>query len=81
LKAHSTANTSADSKSYSTVGAGDTFIAGLMFAHAVSSSEHLYIPASSMQFAAELAGRKIVQEGFQGLGQAMSQRIAELTGT
>jgi ketohexokinase len=68
-------------KSFSTVGAGDTFIAGLLFAHAVSSNAHLYNPTGSMHFAAELAGRKVLQEGFQGLGLAMSRRIIELTRT
>jgi fructose-1-phosphate kinase PfkB-like protein len=57
----------------STIGAGDTFIAGILFAYAATPTFSWWYTYSSeaMDFAIELAGRKVTQEGFQGLGEAM----------
>lgn len=53
----------------STIGAGDTFIAGMLYGltcHAIDwDLEH------KLGCANELAGRKVVQEGFSGLGSVM----------
>jgi hypothetical protein len=52
----------------------------MIFAHALSSNPRSLETANkSLPFAAELAGRKVIQEGFEGLGLAMHQRIAILT--
>jgi ketohexokinase len=65
----------------STIGAGDTFIAGILFVQAMSTNPcSLDTANKGLPFAAELAGRKVLQEGFSGLGQAMSQCIAESIG-
>ncbi|KAK2744260.1 hypothetical protein FQN57_004345 [Myotisia sp. PD_48] len=50
------------------IGAGDTFIAGMLYkllTEDCSSAEE------KLDFANRLAGSKVVQEGFQGLGQAV----------
>jgi ketohexokinase len=48
-----------------TIGAGDTFIAGMLYGL-------VQFPESSLQrkleYANELAGRKVFQQGFEGLG-------------
>jgi ketohexokinase len=54
----------------STIGAGDTFIAGILFGLLCHYNEWEW--ARKLRFANELAGRKVVQEGFQGLGQVMT---------
>ncbi|KAH6619948.1 Ribokinase-like protein [Boeremia exigua] len=51
-----------------TVGAGDTFIAGMLYALVQQPAWGL---DQRLAFANELAGRKVYQEGFQGLGEAM----------
>ncbi|KAF2109780.1 Ribokinase-like protein [Lophiotrema nucula] len=53
-----------------TIGAGDTFIAGMLF----GLSHHLkdWSLKKKLEFANELAGRKVLQEGFHGLGEAMT---------
>jgi len=51
-----------------TIGAGDTFIAGMLFA--VNEHEEWGLQRK-LEFANELAGRKVGQEGFGGLGRRM----------
>ncbi|KAI7879027.1 Ribokinase-like protein [Lichtheimia hyalospora FSU 10163] len=48
------------------IGAGDTFIAGIIF----SLLRNMSLPLS-LQFACELASRKVAQQGFSGLAQAI----------
>lgn len=55
----------------STVGAGDTFIAGMLFGLTCHSEWDLH---QKLQFANELAGRKVTQEGLRGLGSLMKYR-------
>lgn len=61
-----------------TVGAGDTFIAGMLFSLA-------YYPRFSLQqklrYAVEIASRKVYQDGFKGLGKAMQMRGPSLDPT
>ena len=52
----------------STVGAGDTFIAGMLFGLTCHADD--WPLDRKLEFANELAGRKVVQEGFAGLGRA-----------
>ncbi|KAF2131826.1 Ribokinase-like protein [Dothidotthia symphoricarpi CBS 119687] len=49
-----------------TVGAGDTFVAGMLFT--LSSREDWKLQ-EKLQFANQLAGRKVLQDGFAGLGR------------
>jgi ketohexokinase len=65
----------------STIGAGDTFIAGILFNWVTSSSMQLWDAKKSLEFATELAGRKVLQEGFQGLGEAMALGSANILNT
>lgn len=61
----------------STIGAGDTFIAGILYAlnfHGNSRSESWTLERS-LGFATELAGRKVIQEGFGGLGEQMAGKL------
>jgi ketohexokinase len=51
-----------------TIGAGDTFIAGMLFA--INSHEEWSLQ-KKLEFANELAGRKVLQEGFGELGSKM----------
>lgn len=52
-----------------TVGAGDTFIAGMLFGLTCHPDDwHLN---RKLGFANEVAGRKVVQEGLRGLGCLM----------
>ena len=52
-----------------TIGAGDTFIAGFTFALNFHESWTLQ---RKLQFANEIAGRKVLQDGFRGLAEQMS---------
>ncbi|EEH04829.1 conserved hypothetical protein [Histoplasma capsulatum G186AR] len=56
-----------------TIGAGDTFIAGMLH-HFIrrpeSDGDDDFSLLRAMDFANHLAGRKVVQEGFEGLGAA-----------
>ncbi|OJJ43237.1 hypothetical protein ASPZODRAFT_28549 [Penicilliopsis zonata CBS 506.65] len=52
-----------------TIGAGDTFIAGMLFA--LMRREEQWILARKLDFANRLAGLKVAQEGFAGLGSLM----------
>lgn len=51
-----------------TVGAGDTFTAGMLYGMFFQKTWSL---DQRLRFANELAGRKVYQEGFKGLGEAM----------
>ncbi|KAF2877055.1 Ribokinase-like protein [Massariosphaeria phaeospora] len=52
------------------IGAGDTFVAGMLFA--LNYHQDDWDLQQKLQFANELAGRKVYQEGFNGLGKAIS---------
>jgi len=51
-----------------TVGAGDTFIAGVIYGLSLGVA-----PESVLRFACELAGHKCTQIGFDGLVDKMNQ--------
>jgi ketohexokinase len=53
-----------------TIGAGDTFIAGMLFGLANSPNSTL---EEKLQYAVQIASRKVYQDGFQGLGEAMEK--------
>jgi ketohexokinase len=53
----------------STIGAGDTFIAGILYG--LNCRKEEWSVAQNLGFANRLAGNKVVQEGFSGLGQTM----------
>ncbi|KAL8851388.1 MAG: hypothetical protein Q9221_003659 [Calogaya cf. arnoldii] len=55
-----------------TVGAGDTFIAGMLFGLTCRGEWDL---DRKLEFANELAGRKVVQEGLRGLGSLMQHAL------
>lgn len=57
-------------KDCSTIGAGDTFIAGALFGLFYTQSQDI---CQILNFANELAGRKIAQHGFSGLAKVMSE--------
>ncbi|KAL1974551.1 hypothetical protein VTN31DRAFT_4755 [Thermomyces dupontii] len=52
-----------------TIGAGDTFVAGMIFGLMCRRDDWDLL--TKVRFANELAGRKVFQEGFAGLGTAM----------
>ncbi|EER26479.1 hypothetical protein D8B26_003139 [Coccidioides posadasii str. Silveira] len=56
-----------------TVGAGDTFIAGMLYGLICHESD--YSLQRMMAFSNRLAGRKITQEGFEGLGKYMAEHL------
>jgi ketohexokinase len=56
----------------STIGAGDTFIAGILF-HLVNHGGSCGNPSTALEFASRLAGFKVRMEGFDGLGKKMLQ--------
>ncbi|RDI80358.1 PAB-dependent poly(A)-specific ribonuclease subunit [Venturia inaequalis] len=68
------------SKVIDTVGAGDTFIAGILFAYAANPTNTNYSNHTNLalEFALELAGRKVMQEGFRGLGEAVRHLVRPL---
>lgn len=51
-----------------TIGAGDTFVAGMLFGFTNGSGSSL---KEKLDYAAQIASRKVYQDGFQGLGEAM----------
>ncbi|KAJ5676078.1 pfkB family kinase [Penicillium macrosclerotiorum] len=53
----------------SPIGAGDTFIAGMLYALNCKNEE--WDLAKKLSFANQIAGRKVAQEGFSGLGRAL----------
>jgi len=52
-----------------TIGAGDTFIAGMLYSYLAHQQD--WPLSQKLDFSNELAGRKVVQEGFAGLGGLM----------
>lgn len=58
----------------SSIGAGDTFVAGMLFG--ILCHEHDWDNVRKLQFATELAGLKVRQDGFQGLGVAINNRLS-----
>lgn len=50
----------------SSIGAGDTFVAGMLFGTICHRDD--WDPRRKLQFAIELAGHKVRQDGFQDLG-------------
>ncbi|KAK9419868.1 putative PfkB family kinase [Seiridium unicorne] len=58
-----------DSSVIDTIGAGDTFIAGMLYSY-LAHQQDWPLP-QKLEFASELAGRKVIQEGFSGLGRLM----------
>ncbi len=57
----------------STIGAGDTLIAGMLFS--LVCHEDDWTLDRKLKFANELAGRKVVQEGLCGLGSLMKPSL------
>jgi fructose-1-phosphate kinase PfkB-like protein len=53
----------------STIGAGDTFIAGILYSLFYNSQN--WDLENALKFANELAGRKVTQEGFSGLTKGL----------
>ena len=53
----------------STLGAGDAFIAGILYGFTCHDED--WDLSREVRFANELAGRKVVREGFFGLGKHM----------
>ncbi|KAB8067538.1 pfkB family kinase [Aspergillus leporis] len=66
---HSPAYTAADSNVVDTIGAGDTFIAGML--HTLMCRSDAWDLSQKLGFANRLAGMKVTQEGFSGLGRAL----------
>ncbi|KAL8677556.1 MAG: hypothetical protein Q9186_006017 [Xanthomendoza sp. 1 TL-2023] len=60
-------------KAVDTVGAGDTFIAGMLFGLTCYADD--WTLNRKLLFANELAGRKVVQEGFRGLGSLIQHSL------
>ncbi|KAF2498590.1 Ribokinase-like protein [Lophium mytilinum] len=58
---------------HSTIGAGDTFIAGMLYCENVRGSD--WSLREKLAFSNELAGRKVLQEGFDGLGDALKDLL------
>ena len=57
----------------STIAAGDTLIAGMLFG--LICRDQSWSLDCKLQFANELAGRKVIQEGLHGLGRLMRHLI------
>lgn len=57
----------------STIGAGDTFIAGMLYGLMCHGEDWTLL--QMLQFANKLAGHKVVQEGFSGLGSIMQDDL------
>jgi ketohexokinase len=57
----------------STIGAGDTFIAGMLYGLMWHGGD--WDLSRKVEFANELAGRKVVQDGFSGLGRLMEHAL------
>ncbi|KAH0548669.1 hypothetical protein GP486_007788 [Trichoglossum hirsutum] len=56
-----------------TIGAGDTFIAGMLYGLTCHGSD--WALSRKLDFATELAGRKVRQEGFSGLGALVRHSV------
>ncbi|RHZ72355.1 hypothetical protein CDV55_105580 [Aspergillus turcosus] len=65
---HSPAYTAPGFEIVDTIGAGDTFIAGMLYAWLCQENLNL---AKKIQFANRVAGMKVGQEGFSGLDKAL----------
>ena len=61
----------ADIAESSTIGAGDTFIAGMLYTLLVH--ENWLLP-QKLAFANQLAGCKVAQEGFAGVAEVMQKK-------
>ncbi|PGH11932.1 hypothetical protein AJ80_06897 [Polytolypa hystricis UAMH7299] len=70
---HSSASTDPQHPIVDTIGAGDTFIAGMLYAF-LSHGDNFNLQRA-MDFANRLAGRKVTQEGFGGLGTAVAHYL------
>ncbi|KAI9845995.1 MAG: hypothetical protein M1837_004401 [Sclerophora amabilis] len=70
---HSPAYVAKDLQVVDTIGAGDTFIAGML--HGLTCHSHDWTVLHMLGFANELAGRKVVQDGFAGLGTLMQHAL------
>lgn len=57
--------------SYSPIGAGDTFIAGMLYGLMCHGGDWDLL--QKLEFANRLAGCKVAQDGFSGLGTVMQQ--------
>lgn len=55
----------------STIGAGDTFIAGMLYVEALNFQEKDWDLPRKLGFANRVAGMKVSQEGFSGLHRAL----------
>lgn len=64
---------SKDPRPTDSVGAGDTFVAGMLYGMFVQEG---WNSEQRLNFANELAGRKVYRVGFQGLGEAMRDNNA-----
>lgn len=54
----------------STIGAGDTFIAGMLYAMNCKAKD--WDVSQKLRFANQVAGMKVLQEGFSGLDRAFA---------
>ncbi|KAE8152424.1 Ribokinase-like protein [Aspergillus avenaceus] len=66
---HSPAYLIADSKVVDTIGAGDTFIAGMLYG--LNCQQESWDLSQKLSFANRVAGMKVTQEGFSGLDGAL----------
>ena len=57
----------------STIGAGDTFISGMLYCLLCHDDD--WDLSHKLSFANELAGRKVMQEGFSGLVSSMQHAL------
>ena len=57
----------------STIGAGDTFTSGILYSLLCHGDD--WDLSHKLSFANELAGRKVMQEGFSGLGSSMQHAL------
>ncbi|KAE8553095.1 hypothetical protein EYB25_004474 [Talaromyces marneffei] len=62
-----------DTNVVDSIGAGDTFVAGMLFGILCHTED--WDHERKLRFATELAGLKVRQDGFQGLGVAMNHRL------
>jgi len=70
---HNPAYAAEYSKVVDTIGAGDTFIAGMLYS--LICHEDDWTLSRKLGFANELAGRKVAQDGFSGLGNIMQRTL------
>lgn len=70
---HNPAYAAEYSKVVDTIGAGDTFIAGMLYG--LICHEDDWTLSRKLGFANELAGRKVAQDGFSGLGNVMQRTL------